>query len=140
MSTTFFIAPFDPSTWNYSDEPALVVSGDLCVDPVDYRDAMCKRWLEASFSFNCEACSLEFELPLETVDYAGLHGCLHANLQVVDFDTAPRQSFVNFILWHRAYVPGQFPLYLFNAASWDSLLLTRQTTEADVLEFTGIIA
>lgn len=140
MSTTFFIAPFNPSHWDHSDDLTPLASSDLCVDPVHYLDAMCKRWTEANISFNCEACSLEFELPLECAEYAGLRGCLQANLQVVDFDTAPQQSFVDFILWYRAYVPGRFPLYLFNAASWDSLLLTRQTTEIDIVDFARIIA
>ncbi len=140
MSIIFFIAPFDPGIWNHSDDLAALEASDLRLDPVDYQAALRQRWTDALISFNCEACSLEFELPLETEGYAGLRGCLQANLQIVDFETAPRQSFVDFILWHRAYVPARYPLYLFNAASWDSLLLTRQTTEAAVLEFTGIIA
>ncbi len=140
MSTTFFMAPFDPSTWSQPADSVERTTSDLYLDPVDYRDAMCRRWADASISFNCEACSLEFELPLVSAEYAGLRGCLQSNLQVVDFDTAPQKSFVDFILWHRAYVPKDFPLYLFNAASWDSLLLTRQTTGVDVIEFARIIA
>jgi hypothetical protein len=140
MSTTFFIAPFDPSVWNQSLDLSAQTPSDLRIDPLHYQKALQRRWAETAFTSDCIACGLEFDLPSEAESSMGLRGCLQANLQVVDFDTAPLQSFIDFILWHRAYVPSRFPLYLFNTASWDSLLLTRQTTEADVIEFTCIVA
>jgi hypothetical protein len=79
-------------------------------------------------------------LPPESEQYSGLICCLQKNQQIVSFGTGPKKSFIDFILWHRSVIPEQYPLYLFNSSSWDSLLLTKDTTEQDIVDFTGIIS
>ena len=140
MSTTFFIAPYDPILWKHYDEKTARPTSELFIESADYRAALAQRWPEITFSLGCEACGLEFELPLDSAQYSGLRGCLQTNGQIVDFETAPPHIFVDYILWHRLFVPFRHTLYLFNMGSWESLVLTSETTEFDIMEFTGIVA
>jgi hypothetical protein len=47
-------------------------------------------------------------------------------------------NFLDFILWHREFVPEDHDLFLFNSSSWDSLRLTLNTTREEVQQFTGL--
>ena len=137
MSTTFFITPFDPKAWEDPDDTSPKPTSDLCIKPSEYREALLLRWPEITFAHEYP---LRWELPPETEQYAGLWGQLQDNQQIVGFGTGPKKSFIDFILWHRIIIPAQYQLFLFNSSSWDSLILTRDTTEQDIISFTGIIS
>jgi hypothetical protein len=138
MSTTFFIAPFDPRAWEDPEDTSPKPTSDLSINPSEYRAKLLERWPQMTFIHTLPV--LNWELPLEDGEYSGLSGHLQTNLQIVEFGTGPKKSFVDFILWHRSVIPEQYPLYLFNSSSWDSLLLTNDTSEQDVVDFTGMVS
>jgi hypothetical protein len=142
-STHFFISPFPAELWKDPDDPMPKPTSDLRIDPALYRDGLLQRWPEIfiySPSSTPEYDYLKWELPPESHEYSGLWGVLQRNGQYVEFGTGPDRSFVDFILWHRSFVPPQYPLYLFNWSSWDSLLLNPDVTEDEIVQFTGIIS
>jgi hypothetical protein len=137
VSTSFYIAPFDPKAWENPDDTIPKPTSDLCIKRLEYREKLLERWSEITFSHES---LLAWRLPLESGQYSGLWGLLQDNQQIVSFGTGPKKSFVDFILWHRSVVPEEYQLFLFNSSSWDSLILTRTTTEQDIIDFTGIIS
>lgn len=137
MSVMFFIAPFDPKAWEDPDDFTPKPTSDLRIEPSEYHQKLVERLSEINF---VSGSLIRWELPPESKEYAGLWGCLQENQQIVSFGTGPKKSFIDFILWHRSVIPEQYPLYLFNSSSWDSLLLTKDTTEQDIVDFTGIIS
>ena len=58
-------------------------------------------------------------------------GALHADTQIVSFDT----PYSDFFLWHRSVVPIEHDLYLFNDSSWESLKLDPDTTLDEIKKF-----
>lgn len=137
MSTSFFIAPSDPKVWENPDDTSPKPTSDLQIKHSEYSEKLVDRWDDIRFIHGTE---LEWELPFESGQYTGLWGLLQHNQQIVNFGTGPKQSFLDFILWHRSVVPEQYPLFLFNSSSWDSIILTSSTTEQDIINFTGIIS
>jgi hypothetical protein len=55
-----------------------------------------------------------FHWELDRTDRLGLSGGLQANRLVVSFGNAPYEDFIDFIVWHRAYVPSHQGLFLFH--------------------------
>ncbi len=51
---------------------------------------------------------------LDRKDRLGLSGGLQANRLVVSFGNAPHEDVIDFIIWHRAYVPPHQSLFLFD--------------------------
>jgi hypothetical protein len=137
VSTTFYIAPFDPKAWEDPDDTNPKPTSDLHIKITEYSEQLQQRWPEITFS---HWFPINWQLPPESGQYSGLSGCLQENQQIVSFGTGPKQSFVDYILWHRSFVPEHYQLFLFNSSSWDSLILTRNTTEQDIIDFTGIIS
>lgn len=134
MSTRYFIAPFDPKAWEDPNDTSPKPTSDLSIEPRAYRKALVERWHDVTLS---NTVGLSWELPPEAGEYGGLQGSLQSNNQIVSFAAGPKQSFIDFVLWHRRFVPEKYPLYLFNSSSWDSLKLTSETTAPDVAEFAG---
>lgn len=137
MSIMFFIAPFDPKAWEDPDDFSPKPTSDLRIEPSEYHQKLVERWPE--INFNHLSPTEGWKLPPESEHPSGLRGWLQKNQQIVSFGKGPTKSFIDFILWHRSIIPEQYPLFLFNSSSWDSLLLTKDTTEQDIVDFTGII-
>jgi hypothetical protein len=143
MSTHFFIGPFPAELWKNADDTSPEPTSNLRIDPALYRNELLRRWPNIFFysqSSTPDYDHLKWELPPESHEYSGLWGVLQRNGQYVEFGTGPKRSFLDFILWHRSFVPSQYPLYLFNWSSWDSLLLKPESTGDDIVQFTGIIS
>ena len=140
MSTSFFITAVDPRAWEDPDDTSPKPTSDLRIDVQLYREGLACRWEGITF-LNSDAShmKLSWELPLEEKECGGLQGDLHEDQQSVSFGTGPKKSFIDFVLWHRSFVPEKYPLFLSNSSSWDSLKLTRNTTEQDIVDFTGIV-
>ncbi len=68
-----------------------------------------------------------------------MRGNLYQNLQVVSFGGVYKALFVEFILWHRAYVSASQRLYIFNSSKEQSAQIKPDATESDIIKITGII-
>jgi hypothetical protein len=137
MTTQYFIGPVDVSAWIDADDAAKPTS-DLRIDPAAYERALVARWPDVGIVPKAMShCLLYWDLP-ESAETAGIWGQLFNDCQLVSFVTGPARGFLDFIFWHRATIPDEYPLYLFQASTWETLPLTAQTTEADILAFTGI--
>lgn len=140
MASSFFITPFDPAAWQDPDDTTEKPTSDLRIDRTDLRDQLLERWPVAVVSTErTEYYSAFWRLPPEAAEYAEFQGRLANNQQVIWFDTGPDQSFLDFILWYRHYVPVNDALHLVHESQWDSLILTANTSEEDIIKFTGII-
>lgn len=134
MSVKFFIGPFDPKLWeDENNPPDPKPESSLRIDPTAYKKALLQRWPTAR-----GGASKHFA-GMWTLDEYNLHGVevhLNNDLQYVSL-SSNSVNFIEFILWHRAYVPAEHELFLFNDSGWDSLVLTPATTKEDIVEFTG---
>jgi hypothetical protein len=140
MSTSFYIGPIDISVWMEAPDDAKPTS-DLRIDAAAYEEALVARWPDLGVAQNAMShCVLYWELPPESGEYSGLTGQLFNDHQIVNVGSGPKRSFVEFIMWHRAFVADHYPLYLFHSAGWERLEITAQTTEQDIIDFTGILA
>jgi hypothetical protein len=129
MSVYFFITPYKPSEWQEA-------RSDLRIDPVEYGEAMRERWPDVQFYTAPPSPDYVLNWMLKEGD-DHLTGSLRIDQQVVAFDPAPKSVFVAFILWHRAFVPSEYQLFLSDSSSEDVLELGPGITEQDVLNFTG---
>lgn len=136
MSVKFFIGPFDPKLWedpNAPPDPKPVSS--LRIDPAAYKMALFERWPTAKeLSFENIKGAVWWRLNKHNL--CGVEVRLQNNLQYVSISSGGI-NFIEFILWHRAYVPAEYKLFLFNDSGWDSLVLTSATTKEEVVQFTG---
>jgi hypothetical protein len=141
MSTSFFITPVDPKAWEDPNDTSPKPTSDLWIDVQTYREGLARRWEGIIFrNSDASRMKLSWELPLEEKWYGGLQGDLHEDQQSISFGTGPKKSFIDFILWHRSFVLDKYLLFLSNSSSWDSLKLMRDTTEQNIVEFTGIVS
>jgi hypothetical protein len=114
----------------------------LSIDPEKYRESLAGRWLGITFIISDQSsCVLQWYLPPENKEFAGLRGWLLSDKQIVRFEKGPKKSIADYVLWHRAFIPAHYELFLFNSSSWDHecLLLTYDTTEQDIIAFTGFV-
>lgn len=130
MSVSFFISPFDPALWEQG-EPDLYPTSALRIDPKEYSREILHR-----FPYSTEHSSEEWSWSLDDPIGPGASILLHSDRQIVSFSLGT--NFLDFILWHRGFVPAEHDLFLFNSSSWDSLLLTQNTTREEVRQFTGL--
>ncbi len=135
MSTKFYIAPYKPSDWENQ-------GSDIKINSDHLQDAINTRWIAATFKDkNLDRFyELEWRLPPENNSFAGLWGGLRKDMRTVEFDTGPKRSFIDFILWYRSYISSQQVLYLFNSSDLKSLELKTEVTEEDIVKFTGIVS
>ena len=130
MSTSFFIGPIDPTSWYTEESSDQKPTSDLMIDPNLYRVELMKRWPFADIGEGGEHYALFWKLDTE----AGLgpEGGLQSDLQHVSFRYSDL-TFVDFVLWHRRFVPSQYVLYLFNSSSAPRhLVLHSEVTVGDV--------
>jgi hypothetical protein len=134
MSTIFFIGPFNPEHWSNENDPARLES-PLRIDPSAYRNALLKRWPTAK-EWESEHFANGVYWSLDEYNLHGIEVHLHNGLQQVSM-TPHGINFVEFVLWHRAYVSDEHTLFLYNTSDLKSFELTPTTTADDVIEFTG---
>src|SRR3954453_3093630 len=102
---TFFISMFKPP-----DEHETVT---YRIDPDTYGEALQKRWPYSNVGrVASEHYILSWELDKETE--LGAPGGLFSDGKVVSFGSNPQKDAMDFVLWHRAFVPEQYPLFLFD--------------------------
>jgi len=142
MSISFYVAPFTGRQWRKLGHSPTEQIGDLVINPDEYKNEMTKRWPTVEFQAPAEVTvphfALQWKLPTSNPEYSGLKGYLYPNLQVVSFGFGPKGSFLEFILWHRSFIPPKYKLYLFNSSSTNSLPIKQTTTGQDIIDFTGI--
>ena len=103
--STLFIATSKP--------PELDEAANYRIDPLEYIRLMKLRWPYAKVVFvNNEY--YEYNWELNQHDRLGLLGGLQSNRLVVSFNSNPHEDVIEFILWHRDFVPTDIPLFLFN--------------------------
>lgn len=138
MSQGFFIGPIDVSVWKDADDDAKPTS-DLRIEPEAYTRALAERWSGIEVAPKAMShCLLYWELPGESGEATGVWGALFNDGQLVSFGSGPQRHVLDFIRWHRDVIPADVPLYLFRASEWETLPLTAQTTDADIIAFTGV--
>jgi len=142
MSVNFYISPYNrliPETLNYQNKNI----NELKINFEDYRNAILTHWPLTKVEMPPKSDGLpalcHWILPSQLEGFSGLRVALLLNLQVVVFGTGPKKVFLEFILWHRNFVPANYPLFLFNSSSTDSLKLKNDVKEQDIIDFTGII-
>ena len=138
MSVYFFITPYDPKAWEVAEDKSEKPSSELTIE----HDFFGKKLLEHWTSDRCLKTVSGYWILTHLEDQVGggLEVHLQGNQQVVSFNPGTKNIFLEFILWYRHFVSAEFPLYLFNSSSWESLLLTVKTTERDIEKFTGVIS
>lgn len=133
--TTFFITPYEP-TDDETKWKALKTASDLRIDPVLYKQQMLERWPDTQFFSTSEKMALQWSLYTRSGEgtlIPGGIGSLYGNLQIVAMET-PNEAF---FLWHRSVIPDEYPLFLFNSSSWNSLKLTPDITIETIERFVG---
>jgi len=102
----FFISPSKP--------PELNESINYRIDPSEYALQMRQQWPDAKIvDLTTGGYVLHWELNRK--GRLGLSGGLQSNGLVVNFASGPQADVIEFVLWHRAFVPSRISLYLFDA-------------------------
>ncbi len=138
MSIIYFLAPYERQKWLEAHEfQSSDILSDLEIDPIDYSKALSERWPSVQFIHNDANFALTWELPENRQGFVGIRGNLYSNLQVVSFSRAFQESFVNFVLWHRRFVPPRYRLCLFDTGSPQSLEITLDARDDVLSRFVG---
>jgi hypothetical protein len=127
MSIHYFITPYPPTEW----ESAV---SSLNIDPSQFAKDLLQRWPEATLELDDSGVS--WKIPEE--ESSGFHGRLQNNHQIVTFLLGNRIVVQDFVLWYRNLVPNTYPLYLFNASSWDSFELLISTSRTEMANYFGV--
>ena len=136
MSTIFFIAPYTRENWiDAFDSGQEVSNSDLQISPENYKQALSQRWPLTQFK-QSDTLALGWILPSDRASFSGMRGHLYQNLQVVSFGGTYKALFVDFILWHRAYVPAPQRLYIFNSSEEQSVEIKADANTDDIIDIT----
>ena len=140
MSVTFVIAPYLPGKWAEIGYSYTEPIDDFAIDTTAYQEQIRLRWpnVELHKPEN-KNYSMEWILPPSRPGFAGLQGRLSVSRQIVVIGTGPKESFLDFILWYRSFVSSEDDLYLFGSGYEDALHLKPNTTEQDVVDYSGIV-
>lgn len=140
MSTTFVITTFLPEEWAKTEYSYIKPIGTFRLAKQEYQDALVSRWQRVEFRTPVSKnYALEWNLPPSRPDFSGLHGNLSSSGQIISMGTGPKESLLEFVLWHRSFVDPRVPLHFFGAGYDEVLQLTPATTEHDIVEYTGIV-
>ena len=137
MSTKFFLAPYERSEWEANEQTLNERMDIFRITAETFEKNVLLRWPQAQvhsspfLPFTCE-------LPSTRSGFGGLGVSLMPNLQVVSFGTGPMESFLEFVFWYRSLVPNEYRLFLFNSAASASLEISVNSTEQEIVEFTGM--
>jgi hypothetical protein len=105
MTVTFFIGPFDPALWAEGD-PAEAPTSDLRIDPHTYAQHLRAHWPHLKeYRPDVDNPSFVYWV-LHDATTHGIEVHLHSDQQYVSF-TWTGNNFLEFILWHRAFVPTE---------------------------------
>lgn len=121
---TFFISTISPT---HSTE-----ASDYRIDPAIYADQMRVRWTYAQISHAQSEYILHWNLDKES--RIGMTGGLQRDQQTVSFGRNPIEDTVEFIMWHRGFVPSTHQLFLFNV-ELEIIELKPETTEDELHAF-----
>jgi hypothetical protein len=104
--TELFISPIKPSEYNKSD--------GYLIDPEVYAKEMKVNWPYTEIYFQVGTpFALEWLLK-KNAHSIGSPGALHSDRVTVSFGANPREDAIEFALWHRALIPQNYTLYLFD--------------------------
>jgi hypothetical protein len=127
MSTSFFIGPIDPAVWYAEKDKENKPSSDLKINPAEYQLELLRKWPYANIGRGVFTNYLLW-WTLDTKDELGPEGGLQSDQQHVSFKYG-KNTFIDFILWHRGFVSANYQLYLFNSSSVPKhLILTPKST------------
>jgi hypothetical protein len=144
VSVSWFILPYDPKAWEDPDDLSPKPTTNLRIDPKLYETALRERWPKAEIHGPAQGSRmvLTWRLPVPPEmegNFSGLRGDLHDDCQVISFGRGPNENFFGFIMFHRSFVPQDFHLFLLNSSYFDRLELKQDTTEEDIIQFTGFL-
>jgi hypothetical protein len=134
MSTTYFIAPYEPESWVDSADQSEKPSSDLVIIGTEYSDKLVSRWPEAHIHPVPHGI-IEWNIPSEPDPFDSLVGHLQHNRQIVAFNQNGSNLFYDYILWHRTVIPQTYRLFFFDDTGWDSLELTTTTSQQEIISF-----
>jgi hypothetical protein len=106
VMSDLFISPFKPP--NESD------FAQYHIDPTSYAEAILARWKFARV-VKPERATYLLTWELNEEGNRGILGGLQGDSKTVTFGTNYFQNSLDFILWHRVYVPENISLYLYDA-------------------------
>jgi hypothetical protein len=135
MSVTFFISPFEPKLWQ-SGQPEPTSS--LHIDFADYRENLLARWPHTrEYDSALFAGGVHWSIDSQYVHGADIS--LDTTCQHVACGRGGA-NWLEFILWHREYVPDEHKLYLYHTSDvTDTLLLAPDTTKQQLADFIGLL-
>jgi len=100
------------------------------IDPDAYTDQMRHRWPYAEVARVSGIYVLWWELNHE--NRLGPQGGLQSNRLVVSFGNAPEEDAIDFILWHRGFVPEDVPLFLFDESLYLTFEISSEITREEL--------
>jgi len=136
VSSSCFITPYDPKAWEDPDDKSEKPKSDLKIWREVFRTALIDRWTPSEVQesyFGGWVLTKGKATPQGISDEVRV--LLHDDNQVVSFYNHLTPLILEFILWYRKFVPKRYSLYYFDSTSWDSVLLTEETTEQDLIAF-----
>jgi hypothetical protein len=137
MSVTFFIAPFDPQLWR-QDTPTHELAAHLTIDLEQYATTLRQQWPHLQEVHPPPDSPFPVYWHLNEAQMRGIEVQLNPNFPIVSFKRHD-VNFVDFILWHRQFIPQDYPLFLFNDSGWpERLPLSPTTSRQAILDFCGM--
>jgi hypothetical protein len=143
MSSWYFITPYDPEAWEDPNNEAEKPTSDLKIYRKDFQVALFDHWGPDRIKEDNSSALLKNVWSLtnpKDIDGDDLSIHLQDNYQVIEVHPGPKYVELEFVLWYRKFIAAKYPLYFFHSSSWDRLLLTADTTEQDLIDFTGVIS
>ncbi len=128
MSRAYFIADGDPMDHSLDlvDEET-----SLKIDVADYKNKLMERWPEIIFE---ESSPMELKAMLPSSRRTGTGSRIALYYQSIA-SLSFGDTFYDFILWHRSYVPSRYRLFLYDEDPDSSFEIHPHTTEADLRTF-----
>ncbi len=131
MSSCYFILPYDPMAWSGSDYTKPKPTSNLAINREGFRTALFEHWGIDRIQEEPDAWNLTNENDAEGGD---LRVNIHEDNQVIAFYRAPKNVFLEFVLWYRTFIPVNYVLYLVHSSSFNRLILTLDTTAENIIE------
>ncbi len=127
MTIHLIITPYDPKEWETQ-------TSSLQIDINHFEQEFLKKWNNGTIT-KIPTGRLSWHVP--EIGSSGFFGSLHSNKQIVTFSLGNWETFPDFVLWYRAFIPTNYRLFFFNSSNWESLELTENTTREMVSKFIG---
>jgi hypothetical protein len=112
--------------------PSLEETGDIRIDPEEYARAMKRRWPDGNIG-HVTIGSYILHWELNRGNELGILGGLQENRLVVSFGSAPMNNAIEFIIWHRNFVPAKQKLFLFDE-SLETIIELKSDLTSKMLE------